>query len=83
MNCYLTEKVSLLIDGELAPIETRAIERHLLECAECQQVRADFLSLRSQIGAYATVLPPAAPRRELAQSLSPRDAQRWSGVLPS
>ena len=72
MSCDLTEKISLLIDGELAPIESRAVERHLLECAECQQVRADFLSLRSQVEAYTSALIPAAPRRQLARVLSPR-----------
>ncbi len=42
MSCDYTEKISQLIDGELAPAEAREVERHLLSCADCEQVRADF-----------------------------------------
>jgi len=42
MSCNYTEKVSSLIDGELSAAEARDIERHLLNCAECEQQRADF-----------------------------------------
>jgi len=82
MSCDFTEKVSLLIDGELPPIELRAAERHLLDCAECQQARADFLSVRSQISDYVPALAPAAPRRELARLLlQPAAANsRWREV---
>src|SRR5713226_3474851 len=84
MSCDFTEKVSLLIDGEMPPIELRAAERHLLDCAECQQVRADFLSMRSQISDYVPALAPAAPRRELARLLSKPAAansqSRWREV---
>src|SRR5882762_3036679 len=65
MSCELAERVSLLIDGELPPIEARAVERHLLECVECQQVRADFMRLRSGVSAYV-----AAPVRDLPQRLA-------------
>ena len=71
MSCDFTEKVSLLIDGELPPNEARAVERHLLECVECRQMRADFLSLRNQISAYLPALATTAPRGALAQVLSP------------
>ena len=71
MSCDFTEKVSLLIDGELPSNEARALERHLLECVECRQVRADFLSVRNQISAYLPTLAPAAPREALAHVLSP------------
>ena len=43
MSCYLTEKISLLIDGELPQAEAREIERHLVTCSECHQTREDFL----------------------------------------
>lgn len=71
MSCDFTEKVSLLIDGELPPNEARAVERHLLECVECRQVRSDFLSLRIQISDYLPALAPTAPRRALANVLLP------------
>jgi preprotein translocase subunit SecG len=71
MACKLTEQVSLLIDGELPPSETRAIERHLLECAECRQVRVEFINLRSQISAYVPTPGRSLPPR-LAHILSSR-----------
>lgn len=52
MNCDWTEKISLLIDGELAADDARAAERHLADCAACRQAREDFLLLRREISAY-------------------------------
>ena len=74
MSCDFTENVSLLIDGELPAIEVRAVERHLLECAACQQVHRDFVSLRNQIGGYSPGPAAVAPRWALARVLSTRDA---------
>lgn len=70
MNCNFTEKISLLIDGELPPAELRELESHLLVCAECQQTRADFLNLRTQITGFETVLQPAVQNRSLKRILS-------------
>jgi anti-sigma factor RsiW len=70
MSCDYNEKVSLLIDGELPATEARLVEHHLTECVECQMLRADFLSVRSQIGDYAPALAPAARRHALAKILS-------------
>lgn len=76
MNCAQTEKISLLIDGELPPSEVRAVERHLVGCGACQSARADFLLLRSQIADYGSLLDPSASRRALAQVMSRRDAAK-------
>ena len=70
MNCNFTEKISSLIDGELAPVEAREVERHLLSCSECEQLRADFLNLRSQIASFETSLQPAIQNRALKKILS-------------
>jgi len=69
MNCLFAEKVSALIDGELTTSEAHALELHLLDCEECRQLHADFLTLNSQIGNY--------PRRPLPK-MSPALAQRLS-----
>src|SRR5215216_5072360 len=66
MSCNFTEKISTLIDGELAPSEAREVERHLLSCSECEQLRADFLNLRSQIASFETSLQSAVQNRALA-----------------
>ena len=70
MNCSFTEKISSLIDGELAPSEAREVERHLLTCAQCEEARADFLNLRSQISSYEAAVPGQVQNRELAKILA-------------
>ncbi|HEX7330731.1 MAG TPA: zf-HC2 domain-containing protein [Pyrinomonadaceae bacterium] len=84
MSCSFTEKVSSLIDGELSATETREVERHLLSCSECQQMRADFLNLRSQITSFETLLQPEVQNRALKRILAtterrvPARGLRWS-----
>ena len=84
MSCSFTEKVSLLIDGELSATETREVERHLLSCNECQQMRADFLNLRSQITRFETSLQPEIQNRALKKILAtterhvPARGLQWS-----
>jgi hypothetical protein len=70
MNCNFTEKISLLIDGELTPAEAREVERHVLNCGDCEQLRADFLNLRSEIASVETSLQPAVQNRALKKILS-------------
>jgi hypothetical protein len=88
MSCSFTEKISSLIDGELAAIEAREVERHVLTCAECEQVRADFLSLRSQIAGFETSTQAAIQNRELKKILSragrvPASGLRWGWSMPA
>ncbi len=70
MGCENTEKISLLIDGELATEEARSLELHLSTCRQCSQIRTDFLGLRSQISSYALSGEPSLPRPALAKVLS-------------
>jgi anti-sigma factor RsiW len=74
MTCDQTQKVSLLIDGELSATEQSAVESHLLECAECYQTREEFLNLRSEIVAYQPALAPSAADAALARILSKQDS---------
>ena len=88
MNCSFTEKISSLIDGELSTTEAREVERHLLDCSECQEVRADFLNLRSQLTAFETSLQPAVQNRALKKILStqgraPARGLGWSFGTPA
>lgn len=57
MNCEFAEKVSALIDGELSSDEARMVERHLSECASCQEMRADFYSIGREIESYPLHAP--------------------------
>ena len=72
MDCRFTEKISSLIDGELSPVEAREVERHLVTCSQCEEVRADFLSLRSQISGFEASLPAEVQNRALAKILTGR-----------
>ena len=79
MSCSLTEKVSSLIDGELSATEAREVERHLISCSKCQQLRADFLNLRSQLTSFETSLQPTVQNRALKKILGTerRAPARW------
>jgi len=70
MYCDWTQRVSLLIDGELAPAEAHAAERHLDNCAACQGAREDFLLLRRQITAHEVKFDALAERRALKRILA-------------
>jgi hypothetical protein len=70
MKCVWTQKVSLLIDGELDRTEAREVEQHLDTCGDCQTARADFLSLRRQIAAYQIDLDAFAGQRALKRILA-------------
>jgi len=83
MNCDCTEKISSLIDGELPPAEARELEHHLLTCSECQEAKADFLNLRTQIAEFPVAFEPLPQRDALAKILgkqksSPRAVWRWA-----
>ena len=80
MSCSFTEKVSSLIDGELGPQEAREVGRHLLSCGECEQLRADFLNLRSEIAGFETSLEPLVQNRELKKILSRGERRPASGL---
>lgn len=86
MSCSFTEKLSSLIDGELSQAEAREVERHVLSCSECEQVRADFLSLRSQIAGYESALEPTVQNRALKKILAPRSRRaglQWAFGTPA
>jgi hypothetical protein len=80
MNCGFTEKISSLIDGELGPAEAREVERHLVCCEQCEEARADFLSLRSQISNYEASVPGQVQSRALAKILAGRAKRATSSV---
>ncbi|MCA1817175.1 MAG: zf-HC2 domain-containing protein [Acidobacteria bacterium] len=69
MNCDWTEKISLLIDGELAADDARAAERHLAGCAACSQAREDFLLMRREISAYRVAPDQLAQHQALRRIL--------------
>lgn len=75
MNCDWTEKISLLIDGELAREESARVESHLATCAACREAHAGFLRLRHEIRAYEHAPDVLAERRALQNILASGGAQ--------
>src|ERR1041385_8823746 len=65
-----------LREGEVSAAEAREVERHLLTCRECEQLRADFLNLRSEITSFETSLQPEVQNRALQQILARRATGR-------
>jgi hypothetical protein len=70
MKCDRTQKVSLLIDGELPRAEAHEVERHLDLCGDCQSAREDFLLLRRQLTAYPLEQDAFARQRVLERILA-------------
>jgi hypothetical protein len=69
MDCNFTEKISLLIDGELDAEDTRAVEGHLADCGTCQLAREDFLLMRQRIISYHVEPDVIAQRNALKKIL--------------
>jgi hypothetical protein len=74
MLCDWTEKVSLLVDGELPRAEAASVEAHLAGCDECRAARGEFLFFRQQLGSYRADANPSAQRRALETILGQRPA---------
>ena len=73
MNCNFTEKVSLLIDGELSREEVGAVEKHLAGCLICHQAQEDFLRLRQQIASYDRAPESVAAGQALRSIVAPQN----------
>lgn len=81
MSCNLTEKVSLLIDGELAQDEAEQIKQHMAGCSICSRANEDFLSLRQQIKSYEFAPDSLARRQALARILAGEPVSLWKKKL--
>lgn len=77
MSCDFTERVSLLIDGELASSEAEQMKRHLTECLVCHQMEQDFLGLRDQIQSCELETEPLVQRQTLRNVLASQKVPLW------
>lgn len=76
MSCDWAEKVSALMDGELAAGEARAVAEHAKLCAECGAAEHGFQSLRRELSSYSPSADPSAQSRVLAAVLASKSAGR-------
>jgi anti-sigma factor RsiW len=77
MSCHFTEKISLLVDGELSDEEARELGAHLSTCEACQLSHADFLRLRGELKAYTLAPDFVAQRRALRRILVSENPPPW------
>lgn len=77
MSCNFTEKLSLLIDGELEREEAEQVNLHLSSCLICQQAQRDFLSLREQIKSHPYEPDANAERRAIRRILDSERVPFW------
>ncbi len=74
MSCDWTNKISSLMDGELATEEAAQVLAHLETCAACRAVRDDFMLLRRQLNSYRAQVTPQAQHEALREILSGGEA---------
>lgn len=77
MDCHFTEKISLLIDGELSEEEAKEATAHLATCASCKRAQEDFLRVRNEIKTYAVAPDFNAQRRALRSILDSSKPPLW------
>ncbi len=84
MDCKFTEKISLLMDGELTDDESRQTQLHLSACSMCQQTQEDFLLLRQEIRDYPRHPDISAQRQAIRNLLNSETIPFWRRkiVLP-
>jgi Putative zinc-finger len=75
-DCDFTERVSLLVDGELEPHEAARLRAHVEACAACGQARDAFLLLRQELRSYEWAPDARIQSKALASILG----SRTSGV---
>lgn len=88
-----TAKLSEYLDGQLAPNERAAVQRHLAACPACTAVLAELRAVAKRAAGLAARDPATdlwpgiaerlAPRPALARGAEPREGRRrWSFSLP-
>jgi anti-sigma factor RsiW len=77
MDCHFTEKISLLVDGELGEEDAKETAAHLSTCVACQRAHDDFLLLRREINSYASEPDTLAQRRALQWILVSEKPPFW------
>ncbi len=69
MNCeQVKELLSAYLDAALAPQERREVEAHLLTCAECRQILADFQYFDTLLSQLPRIAPDHSLRERLFSS---------------
>lgn len=75
----LRERLSAYLDGELAPDDVAALERHLATCAECRDELAGLREVRTLLRALPQ---PALPRSFVLPETTARSAPRTPAPTP-
>ena len=76
MDCEFSERVSLLIDGEMSDEESEQVREHVKGCAVCRQAEQEFLHVRQQIRSYRSKTDSYSAARALIE-ITGRKTTRW------
>jgi cytoskeletal protein CcmA (bactofilin family) len=79
MTCLTELTCAVYVDGELSPEETRATERHLVECAPCRRLVAALRDENRVIGAALGELAARAPAPAAAVRPASIPGGQWAG----
>jgi anti-sigma factor RsiW len=82
MNCEVAqERMVTAAYGELADEQTRELERHMADCAECRAEREQLLALKALADANPVLEPDAnlvaRSRQKLEEALDALPPRRW------
>jgi len=77
MSCDYTEKVSLLIDGDLSEEESDLVIAHIKTCHLCRKTEEELLSLRQMIRDYEGEPDPVVQKRALARIMASENTFFW------
>jgi predicted anti-sigma-YlaC factor YlaD len=77
MSCVFTDRISLLLDGELSPADAEKIRVHMTGCRACRQVEQDFLHLRQDIRSYEFETDAIVQRQTLGKVLASQSLPLW------
>lgn len=81
MNCAeWHSQIALYAGDDLAPTETRAVEAHLAECADCAQLAEDLRADRELLTAGFAEPDFNAMRRNVRGAIVRRRTVRWSAL---
>lgn len=77
MDCQFTEKVSLLIDGELESEAAMRVNEHLAICSICQEAHEDFWRFRRELKIYEPRIGLLTQSRALRDVLGSTGRPFW------
>src|SRR3712207_4969855 len=79
---HIRPLLSAYLDNEVTPAERRTVEAHLVQCAECAAVLAEYRRMGSGIRGLSRPVPPPTLHRDVWTAIEARRGQpAWAPLL--